>query len=87
MSNSTHGAQRPRNRLTLRACWEIDGLAKIAHAHLQHEDGNEEYLPVLAMLRRVRRLASVQMSALTDPNEDLASLTARLEETGGSEAT
>lgn len=76
-----------RKRIALRVCWEVDGLAKMAHAHLLQEDADEDYLPVRAMLRRMRRLASVQMSALTDPSEDVDSITARFEESDEPEAT
>lgn len=66
-----------RHRLALRSAWEIDGLAEMVHNQVPDD---AEGLPLRAMLRRVRRLTSVQMSALDDSAESADSIKARFEE-------
>jgi hypothetical protein len=62
--------------LVLRAAWEVEGLVDLLHDQIA---ADSEGLPLRSMLRRIKRLASVQMSALSDV-EPLESLQGRFEE-------
>lgn len=55
--------ENTQRTLMLRSAWEIDGLAEIVHDQLQGLLMGSEALPLQSILRRVRELAGVQMSA------------------------
>jgi len=67
-----------RCALALRASWEVEGLATLLHDQIADDAHG---LPQRSMLRRVRRLSSVIMSALDDDLDDIASIEARFTET------
>ncbi len=67
-----------RSLLALRAAWEIDGLAELV---CDQTDGDGKGLPLRSMLRRIRRLSCIQMSALGDDSDALKDIQARFDET------
>jgi|GEM_PF-6800623 len=67
-----------RIQLALRAAWEIDGLAEMVY---DRTDDDASGLPLRSLLRRIRRLCSVQMSAIDDDADALKDIQARFEET------
>lgn len=54
-----------RADIALQASWEIMDIAEIVHAHMSPDAENLAYR---ALLRRCKRLSSVIMSALGEPN-------------------
>jgi hypothetical protein len=70
-----------RRGLALEASWEIDQTARLMIAGIP-ADLHERFV-LLTMLRRVCRLASVQMSALSDDLDPVGDIEARFTETEG----
>ncbi|WP_296446990.1 hypothetical protein [Rhodoferax sp. UBA5149] len=72
-SETTSGAGCPMDKpipadrayIALQASWEIDGISELVHDHMSLDPDN---LPHRALLRRCKRLSSIIMSALGEPD-------------------
>ena len=67
-----------RAALALEASWEIESIAKMVHDQL--DDGGAENLVYRTLMRRCKKLNSLIMSALGDPNMADGELKAILED-------
>lgn len=68
---------KDRQNLALFSAWEIEALAEIIHDQLADDEAG---LPLRSMLRRIKRLAGVQMSAISDDRDPTESIRARFDE-------